>query len=179
MILHFLRQRGLLLALVFIAGWGAALKLENRSLTNRLAQCQEGRSLIMAAVNEADALAQAAREDLERHSADNAKRSDVSHDQDLERAADAARRFASANRIAAGGVRPAPDRSESIKAPAAAEGDSPGISTGVSADPFVAVASADLQTCTAAVTYAVAAHNWAAGLANDRGSEPPVTPQLE
>lgn len=179
MILHFLRQRGLLLALVFIAGWGAGLKLENRSLTNRLAQCQEGRSLIMAVVSEADALAQAAREDQERHSADNAKRSDVSHDQDLERAADAARRFASANRIAAGGVRPAPDRIESIKAPAAAEGDSPGISTGVSADPFVAVASADLQTCTAAVTYAVAAHNWAAGLANDRGSEPPVTPQLE
>lgn len=179
MILHFLRQRGLVLAVMFIAGWGASLKLENRSLTSKLAQCQEGRALIIAAVNEADALAQAAREDQERNSADNAKRSDVSHDQDLERAADAARRFASANRIAAGGVRPAPDRSESIEAPAAAEGDSPGISTGVSADPLVAIASADLQTCTAAVTYAVAAHNWAASLANDRGREPPATPQLE
>lgn len=179
MIIEFLKQRGTLLALIFIAGWGAALKFENHRLTGQLAQCQQGKALIVAAVKEADALAQAAREDQERRSADNAKRSDVSHDQDLERAADAARRFASANRIAAGGVRPAPDRSESLKAPAAAEGDSPGISTGVSADPLVAIASADLQTCTAAVTYAVAAHNWAASLANDRGREPPVTPQLE
>lgn len=179
MILHFLRQRGLLLALVFIAGWSAGLKLENRSLTNRLAQCQEGRSLIMAAVSEADALAQAAREDQERNSADNAKRSDASHDQDLERAADAARRFAAANRIATGGVRPAPDRSESIEAPATAPGGSAGFPAEVPADPLVAITSADLQTCTAAVTFAVAAHNWAAGLANDRGSEPPVTPQLE
>lgn len=162
MILDLLKRRGLLLALIFIAGWGAALKLENHGLTEKLARCQQGKALIVAAVREADALAQAAREDEERRHAANAQRSEVSHDQDLERAAAAARSYLAANHIAAGGVRDKADGSAGRKAPAASEGGSAGVPAEVPADPLVAVASADVQTCTAAVTYAVAAHNWAA-----------------
>lgn len=105
MVLKFLRERALLLALIFIAGWGAVLKFENHRLTGQLAQCQQGKALIVAAVKEADALAEAAREDEERRSAANAQRSEASHDQDLERATAAAGSYAVAHRIAAGGVR--------------------------------------------------------------------------
>lgn len=162
MVLKFLRERALLLALIFIAGWGAALKFENHRLTAKLAQCQEGKALIVAAVKEADALAQAAHEDEERRSAANAQRSEASHDQDLERATAAAGSYAVAHRIATGGVRGQTDGGESLAAPATAEGEGAEVPAQVPADPLVAVSSPDLQACTAAVTYAVAAHNWAA-----------------
>lgn len=162
MVLKFLRERALLLALIFIAGWGAALKFENHRLTGQLAQCQQGKALIVAAVKEADALAEAAHEDEERRSAANAERSDASHAQDLERAAVAGRDYARVNRIAAGGVRGQASENGSVEAPATATGGSAGVPAEVPADPLVAVSSPDLQACTAAVTYAVAAHNWAA-----------------
>lgn len=162
MILDFLKQRGLLLALILIAGWCAGLKFENHRLTGKLAQCQQGKALIVATVKEADALARAAHEDEERRSAANAERSEASHDQDLERATAAAGRYSAAHRIAAGGVRGQAARGEGSEATSSAEGRSAGISAEVSANPLLAVSSPDLQACTAAVTYAVAAHNWAA-----------------
>lgn len=162
MVLKYLRERGLLLALIFIAGWGATLKLENHRLTGQLAQCQQGKALIVAAVKEADALAEAAREDEERRRAANAQRSEASHDQDQTRATAAAGSYIAAHRIAAVGVRSQADGSAGLEAPAASENGSAGVPAKVPADPFVAVSSPDLQACTAAVTYAVAAHNWAA-----------------
>lgn len=169
MIINLLKQRGLLLALIFLAGWGAALKFENHRLTGQLAQCQQGKALIVAAVKEADALAEAAREDEERRRAANAQRSEVSHDQDLERATAATGSYNVTHRIAAGGVRDRADGSSGRKAPAASEDGSAGVPAEVPADPLVAVSSPDLQACTAAVTYAVAAHNWAATI------DPPET----
>lgn len=172
MIIDFLKQRGLLLALVFIAGWGASLKLENHRLTGKLAQCQQGKALIVAAVKEADALAEAAREDEERRSAANAQRSEASHDQDQTRAAAATGRYLAAHRIAAGGVRSETNGSAGRKASATAEDGSAGVSAEVPADPLVAVSSPDLQICTAAVTYAVAAHNWAATINSEKTGNP-------
>lgn len=174
MILDLLKRRGALLALIFIAGWGAALKLENHGLTGKLARCQQGKALIVAAVKEADALAQAAREDEERRHAANAQRSNASHDQDQTRAAAAAQAYISgsylaAHRIAAGGVRNETAGSAGSQALATAPDGSAGLPAEVPANPLVAVASSDLQTCTAAVTYAVAAHNWAATI------DPPET----
>lgn len=169
MILDLLKRRWALLALIFIAGWGAALKLENHGLTGKLARCQQGKALIVAAVKEADALAQAAREDEERRRAANAQRSNASHDQDLERANAAAGSYLAAHRIAAGGVRNETAGIAGSQAPATAPDGSAGLPAEVPADPLVAVASSDVQTCTAAVTYAVAAHNWAATI------DPPET----
>ena len=63
------------------------------------------------------------------------------------------------------------DGGESLAASAAAGGGSAGVPAQVPADPLVAVSSPDLQACTAAVTYAVAAHNWAATI-NDREAKP-------
>lgn len=162
MIIDFLKARGVLLALVILGAWAGSLKFENHLLSGQLAQCQQGKALILAAVKEADALAQAAREDEERRSAANAQRSNASHDQDLERAAAAAGSYLAAHRIAAGGVRAQTAASAGSQAPATAEGGGAGLSAAVSADSFVAISSPDLQACTAAVTYAVAAHNWAA-----------------
>ncbi|MGV3511898.1 MAG: hypothetical protein ACO1OX_07820 [Novosphingobium sp.] len=177
MILGFLKERGLLLALVFIAAWSASLKFENHRLTGKLSQCEEGKARIVAAVKEADALAQAAHEDEERRSAANAQRSEASHDQDLERAAVAAGSYLDTHRIAAGGVRGQTARGESIEAPATAQGDGAGVPAEMPADAFVAVSSPDLQACTAAVTYAVAAHNWAATLPTTGGEDPPNPPR--
>jgi hypothetical protein len=170
-ILDFLKHRGTLLALIFITLWGAALKFENYRLTGQLAQCQQDKTLIVAAVKEADALAEAAREDEERRSAADATRSEASHAKDLERAAVAARSYSAAHRITTGGVRAQAARSPGLEAPAAAGGESAGVSAQVPADSIVAVSSPDLQACTAAVTYAVAAHNWAATI-NDRQAKP-------
>jgi hypothetical protein len=178
-IVDFVKRRGLLLALIFIAGWGAALKLENHSLTNQIERCQQGKALIVAAVKEADALAQAAREDEERRSAANAERSDAFHAQDLERAAVAGRDYARVNRIAAGGVRGEAPESDSIEASAAAPGGSAGFPAEVPADSLVAVSSSDLQACTTAVTYAVGAHNWAATVSDERGQAPHDPPPNE
>lgn len=162
MILDLLKRRWALLALIFIAGWGAALKLENHGLTAQLVRCQQGKALIVAAVKDADALAQAAREDEERRRAANAQRSNASHDQDQTRAAAATGSYLAAHRIAAGGVRSETAGSAGSQALATAPDGSAGLPAEVPADPLVAVASSDVQTCTAAVTYAVAAHNWAA-----------------
>lgn len=162
MVLKFLRERGLLLALIFIAAWGAALKFENHRLTGQIARCQEGKAMIVAAVKEADALAQAAREDEERRRAAIAQRSNASHDQDLERANAATGSYLAAHRIAAGGVRNETAGSAGSQAPATAPDGSAGLPADVPTDLLVAVSSPDLQACTAAVTYAVAAHNWAA-----------------
>lgn len=167
MILDFLKQRGTLLALIFISLWGAALKFENHRLNGQLAQCQQGKALIVAAVKEADVLAEAAREDEERRSAAYATRSEASHAKDLERAATAPRSYSSAHRITTGGVRAQATRSPGIEAPATAGGDSAGVPAEVPADDLVVISSPDLQACTAAVTYAVAAHNWVATI-NDR-----------
>lgn len=171
MILDFLKQRGTLLALIFIVLWGAALKFENHRLTGQLAQCQQGKALIVAAVKEADALAEAAREDEERRSAAYATRSEASHAKDLERAAVAARSYSAAHRITTGGVRGQSAGGGSIETTATAGGDSAGVPAEVPADDLVVISSPDLQACTAAVTYAVAAHNWAATI-NDRQAKP-------
>lgn len=171
MVLRFLRERGLLLALIFIAAWGATLKFENHRLTGQLAQCQQGKALIVAAVKEADALAEAAREDEERRRAANAQRSEASHDQDLERATAATGSYLAAHRIAAVGVRGQANGGAGLEAPATAEDGSAGVPAEVPADPLVAISSPDLQTCTAAVTYAVAAHNWAATI-DPPGNQP-------
>lgn len=169
MILDFLKSRGLLLALLFISGWGSCLKFENHRLSGKLAQCQQGKALIVAAVKEADALSQAAREDEERRRAANAQRSNASHDQDQTRAAAAAGSYLAAHRIAAGGMRNETAGRAGSQVPATAADGSAGLPAEVPADPLVAVSSADVQTCTAAVTYAVAAHNWAATI------DPPET----
>jgi cytoskeletal protein RodZ len=160
-ILDFLKSRGTLLALIFIALWGAALKFENHQLTGQLAQCQQSKALIVAAVKEADALAEAAREDEERRSAAHATRSEASHDQDLERATAAAGSYSATHRVTSDRVRGQANGGEGGETSATSGSDGSGVPAEVSADHDVVVSSLDLQACTAAVTYAVAAHNWA------------------
>lgn len=173
--MSFIREnlwRALALALGAIAlaqaGWVAALLVQihgapilGGGLKPALAQCRADMAALLRAQAEAETLQAAANEDEERRTAANATRSDASHDQDLERATAAAGSYASAHRIAAGGMRPQSDRGEGGQTPAAAESGGAGLSAGVPADTLVAVARPDLQACTAAVTYAVAAHNWA------------------
>ncbi|MES2300553.1 MAG: hypothetical protein V4521_00500 [Pseudomonadota bacterium] len=137
------------------------LPIAGGGLKAALQKCQEGRAAIITAVKEADALAEGAREDQERRSAADAQRSDAGHDQDLESALAAGRSFADHNRIAPGGVRTEAAGSAGSKAFATAESDRAGFPSEMSAGALVAVSDPDLQACTAAVTYAVAAHNWA------------------
>ena len=129
-----------------------------------LIACRAERAAIIHAQDEAATLQAAVNEDEERRTADNAQRSDIAHAQDLERAAAAGRDYADRHRIAAGGLRPPGDRGASGQAAAAAASGGAGLPEGVPADSFVAVADPDLQACTAAVTYAVDAHNWAVTL---------------
>jgi hypothetical protein len=138
-----------------------------------LAQCEADRAAIITAQDEAAALQAAANEDEERRTAANAERSDIAHAQDLERAVAAGRSFADRNSIAAGGVRPQGDRGAPGQAAAPAQSGSAGLSSEVPADSFVAVASADVQACTTAVTYAVGAFNWAQTLPAEAAPEPP------
>lgn len=181
--MSFIREnlwRALALALgaiaLALAGWVAVLLVQihgapilrpifrpifGEGLKPALATCRADMAGLLRAQAEAEALQAAVNEDEERRWAANATRSDAYHAQDLERAAVAGRDYADRYRIAAGGVRATGDRSEAGKTPAAAASDSAGVSEAVPTDPLVAVASPDLQACTAAVTYAVAAHNWA------------------
>lgn len=145
------------------------LPIAGGGLKAGLQKCQEGRAAIISAVKDADALAEAVREDQERRSAAHAQRSDAGHDQDLERALSAGRSFADRNRIAAGGVRAQAAGSASSEALAAAKSDGAGLPAEMPAGALVAVSDPDLQACTAAVTYAVAAHNWATTL--DRSTD--------
>lgn len=126
---------------------------------------------------EAEALQAAVNEDEERRTAANAERSDASHAQDLERAAVAGRNYADRNRIAAGGLRPQSDRGEGGQAPDTAESGSAGVYEHLPADYFVAVSGADVQACTAAVTWAVGAYNWAQTLPPEKTGPEAVEPQ--
>lgn len=141
-----------------------------------LEACEGNLKAVLRAQAEAEALQAAFNEDEERRSAANAQRSEVSHDQDQTRAVVASRSYAAAHRIAAGGLRGQADGGEASQAPATAEGDGAGISAEVPADPLVAVSSPDLQAYTAAVTYAVAAHNWAATINRNEAGSPPEPP---
>lgn len=57
----------------------------------------------------------------------------------------------------------APGESRAGAAPATAEGSSPFVPAEVPGSTVV-VSASDVQACTAAVTYAIAAHNWAIGI---------------
>lgn len=127
-----------------------------------LASCTADRAAIIRAQDEAAALQAAVNEDEERRTADNAQRSELDHAQDLARAVAADRNFADHHRIAADRMRASGDRGASGQASAAAASGGAGIPQILPTDSFVAVADPDLQACTAAVTYAVSAHNWAA-----------------
>jgi len=127
-----------------------------------LASCTARNIEFITAQTEAGRLQAVINEDEERRTAANAERSDVFHAQDKTRAAEAGRDYADRHRITAGGLRAETDRGASSQALATAESGRSGVSAEVPADTFVAVSDPDLQACTAAVTYAVAAHNWAA-----------------
>lgn len=138
-----------------------------------LASCTAQNVAFITAQAEADALAAAANEDEERRTAANAERSDASHADDQIRADAAGRDYISRNRIAAGRVRPQSDRGEASQTPAATGSGRAAIPAEMPADPFVAISDPDLQTCTAAVTYAVGAHNWAQTLKRPETAKPP------
>ena len=141
--------------------------------------CRAERAEIIAAQAEAGRLQVAINEEEERRTAANATRSNEFHVQDLARALAAGRSFADSNRITTGGVWPQSDRGARSEAAATAESGSAGFSESLSADTFVAVSDPDVQACSAAVTYAVGAHNWVATLPVERDDAPPDPPQRE
>lgn len=151
-----------------LALWCAALLIEMHGLPvlgggirAGLAACRADLAAIQRAQAEAQQAQAAVNAAEERRSAANARRSETDHDIDLARALAAGSAYAGSHRCPAGGLRPEGDRSAASQAPAAAAGGSAGLPAKLPADPFVAVSRADVQACTAAVTYAVAAHNWA------------------
>ena len=86
---------------------------------------------------------------------DLAKQKDVEHEKELAHAMDATDRYIASHRMrsCAGSPtgRPAP----------ATENHGAGVSEGLSPDPLVAVSDSDVRACSAAVVYAVKAHEWA------------------
>jgi|GEM_PF-6561765 len=135
--------------------------VDRPGLKPRLATCEGNLAHVLRAQAEAEALQAAVNEDEERRTAANAERSNASHAQDKTRAAAAGREYADRNRIATGGVRAKGDRGAASQAPAAAGGGSADLYEDLPANHFVAVSAADVQACTAAVTWAVGAYNWA------------------
>lgn len=135
--------------------------VDSPGMKPRLAQCEGNLANVLLAQAEAEALQAAANEDEERRTAANAQRSDLDHADNVMRAAAASRDYADRNRIAAGGVRGQSDRGAPGQGFAAAESGGAGIHEDLPADPIVGVSGADLQACTAAVTWAVGAFNWA------------------
>ena len=84
-----------------------------------------------------------------------AKDSDYAHAIELADARTAADRYIAANRVRPNGAyRPGPTS-------APAQGDNPGVPDGLPAAGFVVVSDSDVQACTVATSYAVAAHNQA------------------
>ena len=146
--------------------WGHDVWLVNSpGLKPRLATCEADLSAILRAQTEAAALQAAVNEDEERRTAANAERSDIAHAQDLDRTAVAGRDYADRHRITTCGVRGQGDRGPSSQSAAAAESGRAGLHAELPADSFVAVSDPDVQACTAAVTWAVGAYNWAQTLA--------------
>lgn len=162
-----------------LALWCAALLIEIHGLPvlgggikAGLAACRADLAALQRAQAEAQQAQAAVNAAEERRSAANARRSDTDHDIDLARALAAGSAYAGSHRCPAGGLRPEGDRSAASQAPAAAAGGSAGLPATLPSDPFVAVSRADLQACTAAVTYAVAAHNWAQTLPREDDRAP-------
>lgn len=135
--------------------------VDRPGLKPKLATCQGNLADVLLAQAEAEALQAAVNEDEERRTAANAERSDASHAQDQTRAAAAGRDYAFRNRIAAGGVRAQSDGGAPGQTSAAASGGSADLHEDLHTDPIVAVSGPDVQACTAAVTWAVGAFNWA------------------
>ncbi len=135
--------------------------VDRPGLKPRLAQCEGNLANVLLAQAEAEALQAAVNEDEERRTAANAQRSDLDHADNVTRAAAAGSNYARLNRIAAGGLRPQEVRSAPGQAPAAPESGGARVHEDLPEDHFVAVSGADLQACTAAVTWAVGAFNWA------------------
>jgi len=112
---------------------------------------------VEAAQIEAAAAQQAINDAAEARYQELAERSDNEHARNLEAARSDAARYIAAHR-----VRPASDSSASGGADSAADSNGAGISTPVPAG--IIVGEADLLACTDLYTYAVGAHDWAAGL---------------
>jgi len=86
-----------------------------------------------------------------------AERSDNEHARNLEAARSDVARYIAAHRL-----RPAPDSGESSRADSTPASDGAAVPEGLPAG--VVVGEADLLACTDLYTYAVGAHDWAAGL---------------
>lgn len=135
--------------------WTGKRKAQDRADDYR-AQIQKERAAYVAAQEQARIRAEMALRAQEARYKEKADNADKAHAKALVDASRAADRYIVANRVR---IEAAP--SDASQAPARAESGSAGLPAKLPADPFVAVSRADLQACTAAVTYAVAAHNWA------------------
>lgn len=133
---------------------------------HNLATCQAARKAdrqaYVDAEAEASAKAIAALQAQEAHYQTKAKEADNAYSLDLAAAHTAAGRYAAGHRVPASAVNRSPG-----PANAAAPDSSASVSSGATAQDFVAISDADFNACTGAVIYAQASYEWAQGL-NDR-----------
>lgn len=126
--------------------------------------CQAGRKQdrdrYVQAQKDASAMALAEKARIEAEHAAQAERAQHDYDEQVDEARDATARFIANNRVRAEGA----GGSSSGSASAASDRGA-GVSSGVSTDTFLAVSEPDVQACSQAVSYALAARTWALGIA--------------
>ena len=142
-------------ACIALLALSAGLWRGNVSKERLIVYMKAERVKILDAQDQARAAQLAVNKAAEDKSRQIAKDSDNAHAIELADARTAADRYIAANRVRPDGAyRPGP-------AIATAQGDNPGVPDGLPAAGFVVVSDSDVQACTAATSYAVAAHNQA------------------
>ena len=150
-----------LVASLCLAGWlwwgkGKTIDQRDEAVAGRRAD----RAAYTAAQAEAQRLALAAKAATEARYKANAERVQNAYEAKSADVRSAAARFIDANRLRPGGVGGSPRQAAS-----AADHSNPGVPVDVSTAALVAVSDVDVQRCSDTAAYAVAAREWALGLA--------------